>query len=205
MGKTDITGKRFNRLVAISFVSGTRSKILWKFKCDCGNVTIKNRAYVSCGDTKSCGCMNREPHRFSHKMSDTRFYKIYSGIKTRCENPNAGCFKRYGGRGIKCLWNSFDEFKADMYESYLQHIKEFGERKTSIERIDSNGNYCGNNCRWATFTEQCNNRRTNRFVTYNGESHTLAEWAKLLDLDYKQLHSRFHTLGWTFQRAIASR
>ena len=89
-------------------------------------------------------------------MNETRFYNIYRQIKHRCSSKY---YKEYCWRWIKCLWNSFEEFKNDMYESYLEHIKEHWEKDTSIDRIDVNGNYCKDNCRWATFEEQANNKQ----------------------------------------------
>ena len=84
---------------------------------------------------------------------------------------------RYGGRGIKCLWESFEEFRDDMYESYLQLVKDFGEKQTTIDRKDGAGNYCRDNCRWATIKEQNNNKRNNTVIKFNGKSQNLGQWA----------------------------
>lgn len=100
-------------------------------------------------------------------------------MKLRCTNPNNHAYKDYGGRGIKVCdrWiNSFENFLADMGE---RPSKEY-----SIDRIDVNGNYCPENCRWATRTEQCNNRRSNIRIEYKGETHTLKEWCDIYDMKY---------------------
>ena len=97
----------------------------------------------------------------THWMTWSKFYKKFRDIFSRCNNKNTDAYKNYWGRWIKCLWDSFEEFYNDMYESYLQHCKEFWERQTTIDRIDTDWNYCKENCRWATYIEQNRNKRNN--------------------------------------------
>jgi len=97
-----------------------------------------------------------------HGMYGTRFYRIYRHMFDRCNRPKHHAFHRYGGRGIKLLWVSFEDFYRDMYESYKKHVEEFGERNTSIDRIDNENSYCKENCKWSTPKEQCNNRKNIR-------------------------------------------
>lgn len=94
-----------------------------------------------------------------HGMSQTAFYKKWTSMTSRCNNPNTDGYVNYGGRGIKIEWKSFKEFKDDMYESYLKHVEEFGQKQTTIDRINNDGNYRKDNCRWATYSEQITNSR----------------------------------------------
>src|SRR5574343_418486 len=131
----NITGKKFNLLTAIKKIDSKK----WLFICECGNKKIISKKQVMIGATKSCGCLkNNGGERKQTGLSKTRFYHIYLGIKSRCLNKNNKSFKNYGGRGIRVYWDNITQFRDDMYESYLKHCKEFGEKETTIERIDNN-------------------------------------------------------------------
>lgn len=95
-------------------------------------------------------------------MSHTRFYNIWNGMRQRCFNPKRERYSMYGGRGIIVCneWLDIITFKKDMYDSYVSHCKEFGEKQTSIDRIDNDGDYCKENCKWATHKEQGSNTRS---------------------------------------------
>lgn len=159
----NITNKKFNRLTAINFVEKKKQFHHWLFKCDCGNEKILDKNSVVCGNTKSCGCLRNEKVSSinkTHGLTNTRFYNIWIGMKTRCNNKNILYSKYWFEKGIKVEWDSFQEFRNDMHDSYLEHCIEFGIKNTSIDRIDGNNNYCKGNCRWATSKEQAVNRIT---------------------------------------------
>lgn len=108
----------------------------------------------------------------------------------------------YGEKGVKCLWKSFEEFKNDMGESYQNHVKIFGERDTTIDRINSNGNYCKENCRWATLREQAGNTSQARFITYNEQTKNVSEWSRVTGINYQTLINRLNA-GWSIDKVFS--
>lgn len=168
-------------------------------KCEClkcHNITITRFDNLKTNHTQSCGCYNKErikETQRTHGLSRTPFYCRWINMKQRCDSKDGRNYIYYGGRGITYCkeWENFENFKKDMYESFISHVEKHGLRNTTLDRIDVNSNYCKENCRWATITEQMNNIRTNRLLTYNGETHTLAEWSKVLNLSYTTLRHRF--------------
>ena len=167
MGKfIDIASQTFGRLTAIEVSHKNKhGNLYWKCQCECGNIHIVYLYSLKSGKTKSCGCLQKERLKESsttHGMRNTKFYRIWVNMKARCLNKNSKCYKDYGGRGITVCeeWLDFNNFKDDMYESYLKHVEEFGEKQTTLDRIDNNRNYCKENCKWSTCKEQIANRRT---------------------------------------------
>ena len=139
----------------------------------------------------------------THGLTKTRFYRIWGNMNSRCNRPNVPCYNRYGGRGIKLLdnWEKFDNFKNDMYESYLSHVTEFGEKNTSIDRVNNAGHYEKKNCRWATNIEQTRNARSNRIITIGGETKLLTDWAKHFNRSLPTFHYRINQ-GWSEEKAL---
>lgn len=180
----DIRGQKFGRLTPIGFVgfavennSGRQKRLaMFMCRCECGNTHVVKTTLLAKGGVRSCGCLQNEQRvkngkdTAKHGMHKTSEYTIWSLMKYRCGNPNSDVWLHYGGRGITVCerWrDSFEAFYADM-----------GPRpspKHSIDRIDVNGNYEPGNVRWATYSEQANNRRTNQLVKYDGEMITIAE------------------------------
>lgn len=178
-----IIGNRFNNLVAIREVQKIGKRRRFLFKCDCGNECEVSLNHVKNGETKSCGCLARNNH-YLHGMSKYRFWKIWFGIKKRCLNKEDKGYIKYGAKGIKIYdkWLIFDNFKEDMYSSYTEHVKEYGEKNTSIDRINNNGNYEPSNCRWATPKVQSRNTSVVKMITFEGKTLCIADWAKELNV-----------------------
>lgn len=198
--KLDLKGKRFGRLVALEEVGrSSEGQVLWKCQCDCGNTSLVRATALRSGHIRSCGCASQEAVT-KHGMSKTRLHRIWCLITDRCENPHNGSWDNYGGRGIKVCseWrNSFEAFRdwslANGYQDDL-----------SIDRINNDGDYEPNNCRWATVKEQSRNRRSNVILTYNGESHCMVEWAEILKVPRQRLANRYRR-GWSTQEILFGR
>jgi len=100
----------------------------------------------------------------------------------RCTEKTNNRYYRYGGRGIKCFWKKFEEFKNEMYNSYLYHVKKYGENNTQIDRMDNDSNYCKENCRWVTLVEQARTRSDTLKITIKGQTKSLREWSSISKL-----------------------
>ncbi len=143
--------------------------------------------------------IGKESLRYKHGLYKSKFGGIFYGIRNRCTNH-----PRYAGRGIKNLWPSLESFRDDMYESYLEHVEKFGQHDTSIDRIDVNGHYCKENCRWATAKIQSNNRRDRKPITFNGQTKPLTEWCAELKLPIHLLWLRIYRYGWSVEKAFTA-
>ena len=138
------------------------------------------------------------------------FYRAWCQMKGRCLTKSNPRYKDYGGRGISISkeWLDYDVFEQDMYESWWEHVEKYGQRNTSIERIDNNGGYCKENCKWATMHEQNNNRRRRqdaRLFSFNGETLSLPEWSKITGIKVGTLYARIMHYGWGVDRALTER
>lgn len=204
----DISGNKYNHLTALEPTRSENSdKYCWLFICDCGNKKIIRKTKVVNGYTKSCGCLlkeigknNVQKYFKTHGKSKTPTYIAWRGIKQRCLDKNIEGYISYGGRGIKVCdrWlNSFENFLEDM-----------GERpspKHSIDRIDNDGNYEPNNCRWATNKEQSCNRRSSFIINYKGKSQTLMEWSEELEMSYHLLRDRIVRYKWDIEKSFMTK
>lgn len=136
-----------------------------------------------------------------------RFHGIFHKMIARCNKKTAKDYKRYGGIGVKSQWTGmqFKEFKELMYTSYLKHAKEYGEKNTTLDRIDPFGNYEEKNIRWATWKQQANNKRYNRLLTFQGKTKTASQWAEDIGLPVRILLMRIDNAGWSIKRALTEK
>ena len=204
MKRENLTNKKFGRLTAIKHCI-IKDRSYWLCKCDCGKSKTIYLGSLKKGISKSCGCLNKElaaERQRKHGMYKTKFYGIWLNMKNRCLNKKDYRYNTWGGRGIAVCdkWLDFQGFYDDMYQSYQQHIKE--NDYTSIDRIDNDGNYCKENCRWATLKEQNNNKRTNKLITYNNKTMSVKEWSNKLNINYATLYQRIYKLNWSVKKAL---
>jgi hypothetical protein len=162
VGGENVIDEKFGRW-SVTENANARKKDTWVCRCDCGNVSRLSGHDLRNGKSKSCGCLRREMLT-THGMHKTRFYSIWSNMINRCTLEKSPNFEYYGGRGVKVCdrWRTFEYFKEDLYESYLEHAKGFGEKNTTLDRIDVDGNYTFENTSWSTFAGQSVNKRVSK-------------------------------------------
>ena len=191
--RIDLTDQRFGSLTVVepadNVQCGDTSVTAWVCKCDCGAYKVVTTRHLLDGGTRSCGCMKHVKNTI-HGMRHTRLYRIWCAMKYRCNNSNSAKYNRYGGRGIKICdeWNDFEPFMEwSLSHGYTDEL--------SIDRIDNDGDYTPENCRWAdAITQSKNNSRTLK-IEKDGEVHTLTEWAKILDKNRCTLKSNLYRHG----------
>jgi hypothetical protein len=199
--RTDISEKKFGRLTVLKYVS---KNLTGQYRllciCDCGNkITVQYCNLIS-GNTKSCGCLQKEKstqHGHSKKGQISKIYQSWTNMITRCTNPKNKSYSRYGGRGIKVCqrWRKFENFLEDMGEMPEGH---------QIDRINNNLGYCPENCRWATRTEQMRNTKRNHLITFRGKTQCLSAWAEKFNIKVQTLESRINKLGWSIEKSLTT-
>lgn len=188
----DITGLRFSNLVALyPHHKGYHGRWYWVCKCDCGNETIAQASYLIAGRVKSCGCLKRSKliqrnkDKATHGCTGHPLFNVHKNMISRCNDPNNPNYSNYGKRGISVCekWLDIRVFiKWGMSSGYSPSL--------TLERIDVDGNYCPENCTWATPLEQNRNRRNTIKVTLNGITLPLTAWAEKTGISYFTLISR---------------
>ena len=207
--KIDMTGLRFGRLVVIEqaddiIEASGRHRTAWRCLCDCGkDVIVRGECLRSkSSPTRSCGCLSHDQkvlQHMTHGQTYSKLYGIWCSIKSRCYNPNTKPYQNYGGRGITMC----DEWK-NSFESFSEWAVHNGYGDgLSIDRVDNDGNYCPDNCRWVDGVAQANNRRTNRLLTYNGQTMNITQWAKQLGISPKTLFTRVYA-GYSVEQILST-
>lgn len=198
--RNDLTGQKFGRLTVLKHAGYNESghTALWECTCECGKVVTVRGTNLISGSTTSCGCYKHEflvEYHTTHGDRDTRIYNIWSKMRGRCNDKTDA---DYGGRGITVCeeWDkSFEVFRdCAIANGYADHL--------TIDRIDNNGNYCPENCRWTDARQQARNRRSNNVITFNGETHLAIEWDEILGFSRGTVSRRIKSRGWTVERAL---
>ena len=193
--KKDYTGYRFGKLTVTSFCPREGRKAYWLCACSCGNI-VTTRVDGLTGNS-TCGC---EPfHPSSHGMSDTPEYMAWLNMKARCYNSGYKNYHRWGGRGITVC----DRWR----DSFVNFFEDMGLKPStghSMDRIDNDGNYVPDNCRWATRTEQDSNTSVNNLITANGVTKTATEWGFLLGVQGSTISRRIGR-GWSPEKAVSQK
>lgn len=201
----DITGQRFGRLVALGPVARDASRnVKWKCLCDCGNTSNVLSANLLCGQTKSCGCLQKEVamcHNTTHGLRNSTLYKVWTSIIQRCTNPKDKSHANYGGRGIAICNEWQHDFNA--FHDYVSQLPHCGEEGYTLDRINNDSGYSPGNLRFATSTEQNRNQRKNILITHDGKTQCVLAWAEEIDLSYDALRSRLRR-GWSIERALTT-
>ena len=179
---TDITGNTYGILTVIENVHGTAK---WKCECQCGNIVYVSAGNIKTGRKKSCGCLMSKGD-----LTRNPLYDSYKNAQRRCNvvgDKNNRTYKSYGLRGIKFLYSDFSEFCDDLQSTWFPGA--------SLERIDVDGDYCVGNCKWILLKEQQKNKTTTRYITFNGVTKCLADWARDINVEYHILLRRIKQHG----------
>lgn len=196
MGKyNDLMGERFGRLTVIEKADAITNKNgriyhRWLCRCDCGTKVIVKTYSLTYGEKRSCGCYQNEINSITHTKHGLRknaLYGVWQSMKTRCYNNKHRYYKDYGGRGVTIC----DEWKNDFKAFHDWAIRNGYKKGLTIDRIDSDGNYCLDNCRWATKKVQTRSRRNTITLMHNGETRCLKEWSEITGISYINLYRRY--------------
>ena len=202
MKVVDITGQRFGRLIVIERRGSMYDKPVsaWLCKCDCGNEKIVSLIHLRNGATKSCGCLNKEiaaergrksrigERARKHGDFGTKLYGIWAAMKRRCNNPKTRYYADYGGRGIKVR----EPWSSDYSSFKLWAISAGYEEGLSIERIDVDGDYCPENCKWISKNEQNANKRVSIRLEFQGNTYSIKELSQLTGLKERTIQARYY-------------
>lgn len=196
--KETLVGRQFGKWNVIEDLGIQNHNRTYRCLCECGEVKIMKGTLLTTCNAQMCKKCANKLAATKHGYWGTKVYSIWKAMRKRCSNRNHVYYKDYGGRGIKVCerWqNSFEAFLEDMGEPPTP--------KHSLDRIEVDGNYCKDNCRWATLMEQANNRHNNTLIAVNGELDTIANWAKVFDIKPATIAYRIRN-GWYPEDALST-
>ena len=205
MSLDDIEGIDINGIKVLRYLNSEKANRhfihYYECLCHCGNIVKMRRLFLLKGTVKSCGCI---PANRKHGDAGTRFYRTWAGMLARVKVKSKD-YKNYGSRNITVCdrWLIYDNFKDDLYNLFIAHSREYGTQNTTLDRIDVNGNYCPENCKWATPKEQSNNRRCTIRITYKNETDTLINLTEKYNLRYRTVWSRLYKSKWSIEKAFS--
>lgn len=198
-------GEKFGKLTILKEIEpkliSNKPRRMFQCECECGNIIETQLALLRNGHTSSCGCYQKQrvsETQTKHGLADKHpLYLVWKNMKKRCDNPNATEYKNYGGRGITyCLeWKEFQNF-------YDWAISNGWQDKLTIDRIDTNNNYCPENCRWVDMKTQENNTTRNHYIEYDNVKYTLSSLSEFLNIPYNVVRYRISTCKWTVEQLI---
>lgn len=204
----DLSGRRFSHLTVVRLFG--RKPVRWECLCRCGQLHVVDARKLNNGHTRSCGCATAQMIADSKTVHGQRrrtnagarvtskLYTTWSGMIDRCCRSNSKAYHRYGGRGI-CVCQRWRE----SFENFRDDVGEPPSRHHSLDRIDNDGDYCPENCRWATQVEQCNNTSRCLAVDFGGRSWTIAELARHTGMEYNVLYRRIRRVGMRPKDAVS--
>ena len=193
----DISGKIYGYWTVLSYSHLHDETSYFNCKCKCGTERKVSRPSLVSGASKSCGCYNIET-KTKHGKCKSNIYKLWAGMKNRCNSNNKHIKPNYKDRGITICKEWLD------FLTFEQWAKKNGySADLEIDRIDNNKGYMPENCRFVTCEENANNKRTNHYISYNGVTKTMKQWSVYYVIPYSLLQARLRR-GWTMEKAIST-
>lgn len=198
-------GDKFGKWTIIEEISpkviSNKPRRTFRCKCECGNIGDVQLSCLRSGHSTSCGCEQKKRASISntkHGLERHPLYCTWKNMKKRCDNPNTHEYENYGGRGIGVC----EEWSSNFKSFYNWAINNGWLKELTIDRIDVNGNYCPENCRWVDMKTQMNNTTRNKYIEYNGDVYTLSTLSKRLNIPYNIVRYRLSNCKWTVERLI---
>lgn len=198
-------GDKFGKWTIIEEIApkiiSNKPRRMFRCQCECGNIGEVQLSCLRNGHSTSCGCEQKKrasAANTKHGLEKQPLYCTWKNMKKRCNNPNATEYKNYGGRGISVC----EEWSKDFQNFYDWAINNGWTKELTIDRIDTNGNYCPENCRWADVKTQMNNMTKNHYIEYNGDTYTLSTLSEHLNIPYNIVRYRLSNCKWTVEQLI---